>query len=44
VPARVYPTGVTVDCGGCEALQVDGELRLSAPPGDPATITVVPAS
>ncbi|MBS1122267.1 MAG: glycoside hydrolase family 5 protein [Deltaproteobacteria bacterium] len=44
VPARVYPTGVTVDCGGCEALQVDGELRLSAPPGDPATITVLPAS
>jgi endoglycosylceramidase len=43
VPARVYPNGYVVECGGC-ANHVDGaELVVTAPPqGSPATITLHP--
>lgn len=41
VPARVFPGGVTVDCGGCTVEQAPGIVRLrTAPPGDPAIVTI----
>jgi endoglycosylceramidase len=43
VPERCYPSGYTVDCGGCEVEPIPGGLRLSSPPPDsPATVTVRP--
>ena len=44
VPARVYPNGYDVACGGCASDRAGGELVVkSAPPGDPAVLTVKPA-
>jgi endoglycosylceramidase len=43
VPARIYPAGYTVDCGGCSVEQVEGRLLVhSPPPGSPATVTLQP--
>jgi endoglycosylceramidase len=43
VPARIYPAGYTVDCGGCSVEQVEGRLLVhSPPPGSPATVTLRP--
>lgn len=43
VPARAYPNGYQVDCGGCQFQQQDGELVITTPPpGDSATITLHP--
>ena len=43
VPARVYPGGVVVDCGGCTVEEAPGVVRLrSAPPGSPAIVTIRP--
>ena len=43
VPARVYPRGVVVDCGGCEVEQAPGLVRLLSPQqGSPATVTIRP--
>ncbi len=43
VPPRVYPNGYTVECGGCTSNQPAGSLTVvSAPPGDPAVITLHP--
>jgi endoglycosylceramidase len=43
VPDRVYPSGYTVDCGGCSTERVAGELHLLTPPrGAPAVVTVHP--
>lgn len=43
VPARLYPKGFHVDCGGC-ANEVDGaSLLVTSPPtGDPAVVVVSP--
>ena len=40
VPARAYPNGVTVDCGGCDAEITPGLVRLRTPP--PGDVTVRP--
>ena len=41
VPARLYPRGVQVDCGGCRVEEAPGLVRLlSAPPGRPAVVTL----
>jgi endoglycosylceramidase len=41
VPAARFPSGFTVDCGGCTTEMIDGGVRLtSAPPGDPAVVTI----
>jgi endoglycosylceramidase len=41
VPARVFPNGVTVDCGGCTVEEAPGLVRLrTSPPGDPAVVTL----
>jgi hypothetical protein len=40
-PARVYPTGANVDCGGCTVEVVGNELRLTGVSGD-ATVHVAP--
>jgi endoglycosylceramidase len=43
IPARVYPNGYQVDCGGCASHVEPGALVIDTPPsGDPATITVHP--
>ncbi|MFO0548700.1 MAG: cellulase family glycosylhydrolase [Polyangiaceae bacterium] len=43
VPARVYPTGYTVQCDGCETTTADGKLVVDkAPTGDPAVVTIAP--
>jgi endoglycosylceramidase len=35
VPARAYPNGAQVDCGGCDVESLPGLVRLrTAPPGD----------
>jgi endoglycosylceramidase len=41
-PARVYPTGVTVACGGCTVEVTGNELDLTHITGEPATVTVSP--
>ena len=41
-PARVYPAGVTVDCGGCTYEIADGEVRIEAIAGATASVTIVP--
>jgi hypothetical protein len=45
-PARAYPTGFVVDCGGCDSV-IDGDVvtLVTAPPlvGDEATVTIRPA-
>jgi endoglycosylceramidase len=47
VPARVYPAGYTVECGGCGYTEAAGELHITTPPpapgtGSAVTITVHP--
>jgi endoglycosylceramidase len=43
VPARAYPNGVAVECGGCDAEIAPGLVRLrTAPNGDAVTVTVRP--
>ena len=44
VPARTYPKGYTVSCGGCtHAASGSGVLSITTPPsGSPATVTVAP--
>jgi endoglycosylceramidase len=43
VPARIWPQGYAVDCGGCVATRATGSLTISAPPaGDPAVVTLSP--
>ncbi|MBX3192755.1 MAG: cellulase family glycosylhydrolase [Labilithrix sp.] len=43
VPARVYPSGVTVDCGGCAIEEAPGLVRLrDVPAARPAVITIRP--
>ncbi len=44
VPARLYPHGYRVDCGGCQATTQGGSLTLATPPpADPAVVTIRPA-
>jgi endoglycosylceramidase len=40
-PARVYPDGVTVDCGGCTVETVGNQLRLT---GGDGPVHVAPRS
>jgi endoglycosylceramidase len=43
IPPRVYPTGFTVDCDGCEYHADGNELVVDTPPaGNPATISIHP--
>jgi endoglycosylceramidase len=43
VPARAYPSGVAVDCGGCDAAVLPGLVQLrTPPPGDRATVVLRP--
>jgi endoglycosylceramidase len=43
VPARSYPRGYSVECGGCETEQLDGLLRLRPTPrGESTTVTLRP--
>jgi endoglycosylceramidase len=43
VPARVYPSGWSVDCAGCALTMRGDELVVDAPPTDrPATIRIHP--
>jgi endoglycosylceramidase len=43
VPARVYPSGYAIDCGGCSASVQGGSLVVSTPPpGDRAVIVLHP--
>lgn len=40
-PARTFPGGVTVECGGCVVETAPGIVRLrTAPPGNPAVVTI----
>ncbi len=41
-PARVYPNGVNVDCGGCTVDMQGDEVHLTNVAGDPATATISP--
>jgi endoglycosylceramidase len=41
-PARVYPDGVTVDCGGCAVEVGDGEVHLGPVAGAVAHATIAP--
>ncbi len=44
VPARVYPSGYKVECGGCATHEKSGRLFVDKPPpGDPATLTITPS-
>jgi hypothetical protein len=44
VPARVYPAGYAVSCGGCTSSVSTGALTITSPPaGDPAVVTLTPA-
>lgn len=41
VPLRLYPRGVTVECGGCSVEDAPGLVRLrTSPPGNPIEITI----
>ena len=42
VPARVYPAGVAVECGGCTVERGDGEVSLGAIAGAEQTATITP--
>lgn len=44
-PARVYPAGYVVECGGCAAERAPGRLLVRRPPvgATEATLTVTPA-
>jgi hypothetical protein len=41
VPARVYPNGYAVECGGCTIAMSSGELAVTRVTGT-ATITIRP--
>ena len=40
VPPRLYPGGMTIECGGCDSELNGTELSLSHVTGDPAVITI----
>ena len=41
VPARLFPGGATVDCGGCKVEEAPGLVRLvTSPPGNPIVVTL----
>ena len=41
VPARLFPAGVRVDCGGCTFEETPGLVRLvTSPPGNPIVVTL----
>ncbi|MBS2011646.1 MAG: cellulase family glycosylhydrolase [Deltaproteobacteria bacterium] len=43
VPARIYPRGAAVECGGCEVEEAPGVVRLrKVPSASPAIVTVRP--
>lgn len=42
LPARVYPNGASVECGGCRVEESAGRLRLHGLTGERATITLTP--
>lgn len=43
VPARAYPNGHHVDCGGCTWSEAGGQIAITEPAaGDAATITISP--
>jgi endoglycosylceramidase len=43
VPPRVYASGYTVECGGCQSTVAAGSLTITTqPPGDPAVVTLHP--
>jgi endoglycosylceramidase len=43
IPARVYPSGYMVECGGCASTQSPGSLTIDTPPpGDTVTISIHP--
>jgi len=42
IPQRIYPSGVNVDCGGCNVTQQGQRLFLSQPTTSPATIAITP--
>jgi endoglycosylceramidase len=43
VPARTYPSGYQVECGGCTTHESSGQLFIDMPPpGDPAEVVVHP--
>jgi endoglycosylceramidase len=43
VPARVYPGGYQVECGGCKAEQAEGVLRVTGvPAGKEVVVTIHP--
>ena len=42
VPARVYPNGYSIECGGCTYEPTTGTLAITAPGGSPATIVLRP--
>lgn len=41
-PARLYPSGVNVECGGCTVERVGNEVRLGAVSADPAVARLSP--
>jgi hypothetical protein len=41
-PARLYPSGMNVECGGCAVEIVGNEVRLGAVSGDPAIARITP--
>lgn len=44
VPARIYPGGYAVDCGGCSSSVIPGSLLITTPPAsDPAVVTLTPS-
>lgn len=43
VPARLFPAGATIECGGCEVREAPGLVRLlTSPPGNPIVVTLRP--
>lgn len=42
VPTRVYPNGVTVDCGDCTYAVEDGEVRIDPIAASTASVTITP--
>lgn len=45
IPARVYPSGVTVSCDGCTSQQDGATLAITKPAaGESVTVTITPAA
>jgi endoglycosylceramidase len=42
IPARVYPAGASVECGGCTVRVIGNELQLTGVTADPALARVTP--